>query len=98
MLYVLAIDVGHEPRSSALRSEATLSLGKKIERVPAPSMDQLLTYGWPGNVRDEACDWRVRGPGNAAKPLGLNASTLYSRMKKLRIQQSTATRRRGAGG
>src|SRR5262245_43726914 len=36
----------------------------------------------------ESCEWRVRGPGNAAKQLGLNASTLYSRMKKLKIQRS----------
>jgi len=122
-------------------------LGKRIERVPAPAMDRLLRYDWPGNIRElrnvleramilsggpvlqleevigdtrtaaavttdtgntrtledverdyilrvlEACDWRVRGPSNAAKRLGLNASTLYSRMKKLGIQRSTATRR-----
>ena len=34
------------------------------------------------------CAWRVRGPGNAAERLGLNASTLYSRMKKLKIQRA----------
>ena len=38
----------------------------------------------------ESCDWRVRGPGSAAKLLGINASTLYSRMKKLGIRRSTA--------
>jgi formate hydrogenlyase transcriptional activator len=36
----------------------------------------------------ESCDWRVRGPDNAAKQLGLNASTLYSRMKKLGIRRA----------
>jgi transcriptional regulator with GAF, ATPase, and Fis domain len=39
----------------------------------------------------ESCDWRVRGPGSAAKLLGINASTLYSRMRKLGIRRSTAT-------
>ena len=35
----------------------------------------------------ETCGWRVRGAGNAAQQLALNASTLYSRMKKLGIQR-----------
>ncbi len=42
----------------------------------------------------ESCEWRVRGPGNAAKLLGLNASTLDSRMKKLGIRRSIALTRR----
>ena len=128
------------------------TLGRKIERVPTPTMDRLLAYDWPGNVRElrnvleraiilspgstllleelgesvrgvgtaitdvgglrtleeverehilralESCDWRVRGKDNAAGRLGLNASTLYSRMKKLGIRRSTATPRRGARG
>jgi transcriptional regulator of acetoin/glycerol metabolism len=36
------------------------------------------------------CEWRVRGSGNAAERLGLNASTLYERMKKLGIQRKRA--------
>ena len=36
----------------------------------------------------ERCDWRVRGPGNVAAQLGLYASTLYSRMKKLGIRKA----------
>ena len=129
--------------------ELGASLGKKIERVPAPAMDRLVAYDWPGNIRElrnviersiilssgsvllleelgdsprtegvaavdtggvrtledverehilralESCDWRVRGPGNAAAQLGLNASTLYSRMKKLGIRRSTSAPRRG---
>lgn len=31
-------------------------------------------------------NWKIYGPGGAAKILGLNHSTLYSRMKKLGIQ------------
>jgi transcriptional regulator with GAF, ATPase, and Fis domain len=33
----------------------------------------------------EQTDWRIKGPRGAAVLLGLNASTLYSRMKKLGI-------------
>jgi PAS domain S-box-containing protein len=32
-----------------------------------------------------ACGWKIKGPGGAAERLGLNASTLYFRMKKLEI-------------
>ena len=42
------------------------------------------------------CAWRVRGPGNAAQVLGLNASTLYSRMKKLGIRRPGERRKRAA--
>ena len=45
----------------------------------------------------ESCGWRVRGPGSAAKLLGLNASTLYSRMKKLGIRRSAAAGHRRSG-
>jgi len=124
-----------------LLSQLGATLGKKIERVPGPTMERLVKYGWPGNIRElrnvleramilssgpvlvleelgegprvaeaaipaaagprtleelerehirrvlEACGGRVRGPGNAATLLGLNASTLYSRMKKLGIRR-----------
>ena len=33
----------------------------------------------------EACQWRIKGRGNAAERLGMNPSTLRSRMKKLTI-------------
>ncbi len=127
------------------------TLGKKIERVPAATMERLVRYDWPGNIRElrnvleraailspgpalsletlgdnapaaassreagaartladmerdhiirvlEQCDWRVRGRGSAAARLGLNPSTLYSRMKKLGIRRSTSTPRRRAAG
>jgi DNA-binding NtrC family response regulator len=35
----------------------------------------------------EACGWRVRGLGGAAEILGINPSTLESRMKKLGIRR-----------
>jgi formate hydrogenlyase transcriptional activator len=41
----------------------------------------------------EATDWKIKGPAGAASKLGLNASTLYSRMKKLGIQRPAARSR-----
>jgi len=35
----------------------------------------------------DRCGWKVKGPGNAAERLGMNASTLRTRMKKLGIQR-----------
>jgi transcriptional regulator of acetoin/glycerol metabolism len=35
--------------------------------------------------------WRIKGPTGAAAALGLNPSTLYSRMKKLGIRPPGAT-------
>jgi len=133
-----------------------VTLRRKIERVPASTMERLVQYDWPGNIRElknvleravilspgstlmlddladaktataismraggaaqtgagasqdletverdhilrvlATCEWRVRGAGHAAERLGLNASTLYSRMKKLGIQRSTARVGRG---
>ena len=114
-------------------------LGKKIDRVPAPVMDTLSAYAWPGNIRElanvleraiilspgstlvlhdvlgttprpdlpaapvhslegmerahilavlDACQWRIKGTGQAAARLGLPPSTLRSRMKKLGINRS----------
>jgi transcriptional regulator with GAF, ATPase, and Fis domain len=124
------------------------TLGKKIARVPTTTMERLVRYDWPGNIRElrnvleramilspgpvlvleelgespgavraamaaaagartledverehilralDACGGRVRGPGNAASQLGLNPSTLYSRMKKLGIRRPTSGSRR----
>jgi len=114
-------------------------LGKKIDRVPAPVMDALSAYAWPGNIRElanvleraiilspgstlvlhdvlgttssptlpavsahsleamerahilavlDACQWRIKGAGQAAARLGLPPSILRSRMKKLGITRS----------
>jgi transcriptional regulator with GAF, ATPase, and Fis domain len=37
----------------------------------------------------ERCDWRINGEGNAAAVLGLEPSTLRSRMQKLGIRRPT---------
>jgi len=122
---------------------------KKVERVPEATMQRLIAYDWPGNIRElrsvleralvlsrgpvlavdelgdtlraaapptsgasghrtlraverehilrtlESCEWRVKGKGNAADQLGLNASTLHSRMKKLGLRRPRASRRPG---
>ena len=123
------------------------TIGKQIERVPAATMDRLIAYDWPGNIRElrnvleralvlspgpvlrldelgeslqaavpaptagggaraledverehilrtlEACDWRVKGQGNAAAQLKLHPNTLQSRMKKLGIRRPAPGRR-----
>ena len=38
----------------------------------------------------DAANWKVSGEEGAAKLLGINASTLSSRMKALKIQKPTA--------
>lgn len=107
-------------------------MGKRIERIPKKTMDALLSYHWPGNIRElrnvieramiltrdnmlrvelpkteilknnttmslqeterahilqvlKLTGWRVRGRNGAAEVLGLNPSTLESRMSKLGI-------------
>ena len=74
-----------------------LSLDESFEASgsPADAMVETREIGTLERVeRDHIlrvlaeCAWRVRGPGNAAERLGLNASTLYSRMKKLKIQRA----------
>jgi len=38
----------------------------------------------------QATAWKIKGPDGAARKLGLNPGTLYSRMKKLGIQRPQA--------
>jgi PAS domain S-box-containing protein len=116
------------------------TLGKKIDAIEKSSLDALVAYDWPGNIRElqniiersailcsgttltvqealgdfefgdhetaksmkqdlaeverssilhalEESAWKVKGEGNAADRLGINASTLRSRMKKLGISR-----------
>ncbi|MFC0771955.1 sigma-54-dependent Fis family transcriptional regulator [Terrimonas alba] len=118
-------------------------IGKKVTNVPADVIEALMTYDWPGNIREleniieramilsrngsleygdwiptEKIDdstngvtattarledvekehiieilkktgWKVSGEKGAAKILGLNATTLEARMKKLGIKRET---------
>jgi transcriptional regulator with GAF, ATPase, and Fis domain len=43
----------------------------------------------------EATGWKIKGPDGAAKRLGLNPGTLYSRMKKLGVQPPGGPMMRG---
>jgi formate hydrogenlyase transcriptional activator len=71
-------------------------LGREIERISDAILDRLADYDWPGNVRElenvierahilrvcQATRWKIKGPGGVAHRLGMNASTLYWRMRK----------------
>jgi transcriptional regulator with PAS, ATPase and Fis domain len=119
-------------------------LSKSIKTVPKNVIDALMSYSWPGNIRElenvveraliispgsaltvdeplgnlvttaahgeagargesndeslseaershvvkvlEACNWKVKGRGNAAERLGLHPNTLRYRIKKLGIK------------
>jgi len=113
-------------------------IGRKIKDIPNKVMDALMTYDWPGNIREleniieramilsfdgtleygdwipsekissngkpaaskledierdhiietlNKTGWKVSGEKGAAKILGLNATTLEARMKKLGIKR-----------
>ena len=124
--------------ASYFLSKSRITAGKRINDIAKSSMDALVAYDWPGNIRElqnviersailcsgttltvdealgdpkfrnreragslkqnldeverasiqralEESDWKVKGKGNAADRLGINANTLRSRMKKLGI-------------
>ena len=113
-------------------------LGRTIQEIPQATLERLMAYPWPGNIRElenvverslilspgstltvesllgtsdlprvpptrsesmadfersyilgilEECQWQIKGPGMAAERLGLNPSTLYSRMKRLGLRR-----------
>ncbi len=64
--------------------------GGSATAVQAPSGESLqdVERAHVLAVLDE-CHWKVRGEGGAAERLGLNRSTLQSRMKKLGIRRPT---------
>src|SRR5262249_52925300 len=119
-------------------------MGRRVRWIPASTMDALVEYSWPGNIRElqnlieravirsagerldvpmpeiearhvetgyhgahgtleeaerahiratlEDTGWVLSGPRGAAQRLGMNRSTLQSRMKKLGIERPTAER------
>ena len=75
---VLSLDESFEASASPADAVVETREIGTLERVERDHILRVLAE----------CAWRVRGPGNAAERLGLNASTLYSRMKKLKIQRA----------
>jgi formate hydrogenlyase transcriptional activator len=71
---------GTEPAAQGRHERARVHL--------EPPTRQLLDVEREHIVRVlEECGWRLKGPGNAAARLGMNPSTLRSRMKKLGIER-----------
>jgi transcriptional regulator with GAF, ATPase, and Fis domain len=64
-----------------------------VERAPSAARRVLTVRELHQIERDnlllalEVAGWRVSGPGGAAELLGINASTLSSRIKALRIER-----------
>ena len=56
---------------------------RRRRRWPTPSAST-------SSGRSRRADWHIKGPKGAAAALGLNPSTLYSRMKKLGIPNRSA--------
>jgi transcriptional regulator of acetoin/glycerol metabolism len=87
-------------RAVILSPGPALTLADALSAVPGrrptnhagtPSADDRRDWTLEQAERDHiirvctACGWKIKGPGGAADKLGLNASTLYFRMKKLGI-------------
>jgi PAS domain S-box-containing protein len=62
---------------------------KSVERLPSPERLDEVERAHILKIVDD-CGWRIRGKGNAAERLGINPSTLRSRMKKLGIERRCA--------
>lgn len=73
---LLAIDDAFFPSPSPSQENGNSAKLKDLERH---RIQQALT----------ACEWRIDGPLGAAKQLGLNPSTLRSRLKKLGIKRES---------
>lgn len=63
------------------------TLESRLELAPPATSDQSLEDVERAHILAvlEACQWRIKGEGQAADRLGLHPSTLWSRMKKLGI-------------
>ncbi len=77
-------------QGSTLALHGALIHGNAAASLPdsSPSSEDLSALDRSHIIRVlEACDWKVKGPGNAAERLGLNPSTLRGKMRKLGIQR-----------
>ncbi len=83
-------------RSAILCSSEILNVDEALgdfedrDREPAGSLTKNLEGVERANIRRalEESGWKVKGEGNAASRLGINPSTLRSRMKRLGIARS----------
>jgi transcriptional regulator with GAF, ATPase, and Fis domain len=64
------------------------------DREPVSSLTQNLEEVERANILSALAEsgWKVKGKGNAASRLGINPSTLRSRMKKLEIKRNPTAR------
>ena len=82
-------------RSAILCSGTTLTVQESLgdfefgDREPASSLNQNLEEIERASIVHalEESGWKVKGGGNAADRLGINANTLRSRMKKFGISR-----------
>jgi transcriptional regulator with GAF, ATPase, and Fis domain len=81
-------------RAMILSPGATLTLEHVLGPTPRPALPAAPAHSLAGIERThilavlDACQWRIKGAGQAAVRLGLPPSTLRSRMKKLGITRS----------
>jgi formate hydrogenlyase transcriptional activator len=85
-------------RAAIISRGSTLRLDDTFEAIGAPHKTAAVVAGFPTATLEDlerahivevlaACQGHIRGQGKAAERLGLNPSTLYSRMKKLGIER-----------
>jgi GAF domain-containing protein len=78
-------------RAMILSLGSTLTLHDVLEITPSPALPAAPAHSLKGVEHAhilaalDACQWRIKGDGQAAARLGLPPSTLRSRMKKLGI-------------
>ena len=100
-------------RAVILSPGPVLTLGEAVRRGVGPPFggppdacpgDDRSTWTLEQAERDHiirvctACGWKIKGAGGAAERLGLNASTLYFRLKKLGISRPDERSERGETG
>jgi PAS domain S-box-containing protein len=77
-----ALELAEDLGESSVRSPAEgASLKQNLEDLERRNILRTL----------EDCNWKIKGEANAAKQLGLNPSTLRSRMKRLGISRSSSS-------
>jgi len=80
-------------RALILSPGSTLRLAEPLSTPTRPTPDRLDQIEREHILRMlERCGWRINGEGNAAAVLGLEPSTLRSRMQKLGIRRPARLR------